>query len=260
MAHEVLERIEAGLLAAGEVLKAFTPGAIAARAKEGGDPVTEADLAVNERLHEILPRGDEGWLSEETRDDHQRLERNNVWVVDPIDGTREFVMGLPEWCVSIGWVENGKAVAGGIYNPAAGHLILGSLEAGVALNGVAVEPRSTAALDDALVLASRSEVKRGEWDDYQQREFTVCPMGSVAYKLGRVAAGLADATWTLVPKHEWDVAAGAALIEASGGKLFVPGHGTPAFNRKHPKFPGFVAFNAGARDLWRDEVFTLRDS
>ena len=147
MTPKILERIEEALRAAEDVLKKFTPGQIAARAKEGGDPVTEADIEVNTKLYEILPRPGEGWLSEETRDDERRLACDNVWVVDPIDGTREFVMGLPEWCVSIGWVENGKAVAGGILNPDAGHLILGSLETGVTLNGTPIEPINRSSLD-----------------------------------------------------------------------------------------------------------------
>ena len=257
---EILERIEDALRTAEAVLTRYTPGRIAARAKAGGDPVTEADIEVNEKLHEILPRVGEGWLSEETRDDKNRLSCRNVWVVDPIDGTREFVIGLPEWCVSIGWIEDGRPIAGGILNPAAGHLILGSLETGVTLNGQPVEPRSTDSLANATVLASRSEVKRGEWQQYEDREFAVTPMGSVAYKLGRVAAGLDDATWTLVPKHEWDVAAGCALVEAAGGRVFIPTSHELAFNRPHPKFPGLVAFAAGAEALWAGETFTLADS
>ena len=260
MIAEILERIEEGLRAAEGALEKYTPGQIAARAKAGGDPVTEADIEVNSKLHEILPRAGEGWLSEETKDDQARLECRNVWVVDPIDGTREFVMGLPEWCISIGWVEDGRAVAGGILNPAAGHLILGSLETGVTLNGQPVQPRDTSSLAQADVLASRSEVERGEWEQYEGREFTVTAMGSVAYKLGRVAAGLADATWTLVPKHEWDVAAGSALVEASGGRLFIPTSETLGFNRAHPKRPGLVAFAAGSARLWEGETFKLRDA
>ena len=138
MSSEVLERIAEAMEAAGRVLERYTPGAIDARRKSGGDPVTEADLEVNAVLQRILPRDGEGWLSEETRDAPQRLDCRTVWVVDPIDGTKEFVQGIPEWCVSIGWIEGGKALAGGIYNPSADQLILGSAETGVTLNG---EPR-----------------------------------------------------------------------------------------------------------------------
>src|SRR5580658_5932043 len=110
---ETLERIHSALEAAREVLNRFTPGAIETEYKAGHDPVTEADRAVDAVLRKTLLRDGEGWLSEESADDLSRLDKSRVWVVDPLDGTREFVMGLPEFCVSIGFVENGKPVAGG---------------------------------------------------------------------------------------------------------------------------------------------------
>jgi myo-inositol-1(or 4)-monophosphatase len=88
---ETLERIHAALEAAREVLNRFTPGAIEAQYKVGTDPVTEADHAVDAVLKKNLLRAGEGWLSEETVDDFTRLDKRRVWVVDPLDGTREFV-------------------------------------------------------------------------------------------------------------------------------------------------------------------------
>ena len=114
-------------------------------------------------------------------------------------------------------VENGIPVAGGICNPATDELILGSRDTGVTYNGKPAQPSQRKDLHGALVLASRSEVKRGEWKQFESAEFNIRPMGSVAYKLGLVAAGHADLTFTLVPKNEWDVAAGAALVESAGG-------------------------------------------
>ena len=110
---ETLERIHAALEAGREVLNRFTPGAIEAEYKAGHDPVTEADRAVDAMLKKHLLREGEGWLSEETIDDPSRLSKTRVWVVDPLDGTREFVQGIPEFCVSIAMVENGIPVAGG---------------------------------------------------------------------------------------------------------------------------------------------------
>lgn len=238
---EILGRIRTGLESAGEVLEAFTPGDIEARKKSGGDPVTAADLAVNEALHKILPREGDGWLSEETADDPSRMDRRRVWVVDPIDGTKEFVMGIPEWCVSIGFVEDGLAVAGGIYSPAAGKMVVGAVGHGVWLNGSPVTARESSTLEGAVVLASRSEVKRGQWDRFDGSNFSVTPMGSVAYKMGLVAAGEADATWTLVPKHEWDVAAGVGLLRAAGGTSRTLQWTEPRFNKKQLLFDGLVA-------------------
>ena len=236
-----LSRIAAALARAEEVLRAFTPGQVASHRKAGGDPVTAADTAVNDLLLRTLPSEGEGWLSEETADDPRRLDRRRVWVVDPLDGTREFIEGVPEWCVSVALVEDGIPVAGGICNPATGETVLGAAGHGVTHNGAGVRVRDRAVLAGAEVLASRSEVRRGEWARQAGGGFAVRPVGSVAYKLGLVAAGRADATWTLVPKHEWDVAAGAALVLAAGGAVVTPDGEPLLLNRARPKLPGLLA-------------------
>lgn len=233
---------------AAEALAPFTPGEIDASMKRGDDPLTAADLAVDAALREALPQPGEGWLSEETADDSDRLGRERVWVVDPIDGTREFVMGIPEWCVSVGLVVDGRPVAGGILSPPTGHRIVGSVDEGVTLGGVAVEPAPVTDIRGALVLASRSEVRRGEWAPFFSSPIAVRNMGSVAYKLGLVAAGLAAATWTLVPKNEWDVAAGAALVLSAGGEVFGLDYEPVRFNAETTLLDGFIATAPGLGD------------
>lgn len=257
-APDDLARIEAALDLAAVALEPFTPGAIASRMKDGDDPVTAADLAVNAVLLDALPREGEGWLSEETADDAGRLACERVWVVDPVDGTREFIQGIPEWCVSIGLVVGGKPVAGGILSPTAGHRMVGSVDDGVTLDGHRTTTTGCDALEGALVLASRSEVKRGEWEPFFSTPISVRNMGSVAYKLACVGAGLADATWTLVPKHEWDVAAGAALVVAGGGAVFGPDGEEILFNQANPKLPGFVAAAGGLEAPLRDFLKEFR--
>jgi len=243
--REDLDRIREGLEQAAEAVRPFTPGDVAYDEKSSrGDPVTAADLAVNEVLHRILPEEGEGWLSEETRDSPDRLHKRRVWVVDPLDGTREFVDGIPEWCISIGLVEDGEPVAGGIYSPPVDLLVVGSVETGVTRNGETAGLTDRTSLEGARILASRSEWKRGEWDRYEGAGFTVKPCGSVAFKLAQVAAGMADGTWTLVPKHEWDVAAGAALVTAAGGTLLHADGSRPAWNQPDPKLPNFLAARA----------------
>lgn len=248
MKEKDLVRIERALVAAREVVAAFTPGEIESVLKTGGDPLTKADLAVNAVLAENLPEPGEGWLSEETADDSSRLECSRVWVVDPIDGTREFIQGIPEWCISVGLVEEGRAVAGGILNPSTDQLIVGGEGHGVTLNGRAVTMEARTDIRGALILASRSEVKRGEWDAFFKEPISIRNVGSVAYKLGLVAAGLADGTWTLVPKHEWDVAAGAALVLAGGGVVMNPDGTAAVFNQANPKLKGFIAVSSGLEE------------
>jgi myo-inositol-1(or 4)-monophosphatase len=237
----VLNRIQAALQRAAAVLSRFTPGAVAVEYKTGQDPVTEADRALDAALRSALLQDGEGWLSEETADDLARLQQDRLWVVDPLDGTREFVQGIPEWCVSVAWVENGEAIAGGILNPATGETILGARGSGVQRNGVPVTVSPRRQLAGALVLGSRSEFKRGEWKQFQDGSLVLRPVGSVAYKLALVAAGLADATWTLVPKHEWDVAAGTALVQAAGGVVRNLDGSPVVFNARKPWLPGLVA-------------------
>jgi myo-inositol-1(or 4)-monophosphatase len=238
---DILKRIEAGIEAARTVFARFTPGAIETEYKIGHDPVTEADRAVDAVLRQNLLRDGEGWLSEETVDDLTRLDKSRVWVVDPLDGTREFVQGIPEFCVSIGYVENGRPVAGGICNPATNETIIGAMDCGVTYNGKPAKPSQRTTLKGSLILASRSEVKRGEWQQFQSGEYQIRPMGSVAYKLGLVAAGLADVTFTLTPKNEWDVAAGAALVASAGGFVSTLENTPLQCNRKNPLLTGLLA-------------------
>ncbi|MBV8890974.1 MAG: 3'(2'),5'-bisphosphate nucleotidase CysQ [Acidobacteria bacterium] len=238
---DILARIGAALQAGRDVLASFTPGAIEAEYKVGHDPVTEADRAVDAVLRTNLLREDEGWLSEESVDDFTRLDKRRVWVVDPLDGTREFVLGIPEFCVSIALVENGKPVAGGICNPATNEIFIGSLDSGVCYNGVPAKVSQKTTLNGALLLASRSEVKRGEWQAFNSGPFRIQAMGSVAYKLARVACGLADLTFTLTPKHEWDVAAGAALVLSGGGFVQSLEGAELVCNRQNPLLPGLIA-------------------
>jgi len=237
----ILERIHAALEASRAVFARFTPGAIEAEYKIGHDPVTEADRALDAVLRKELLREGEGWLSEESVDDPIRLQRSCVWVVDPLDGTREFVKGIPEFCVSIGYVKDGRPVAGGIFNPAADETFLGAVDSGVTYNGRPSRPSQRQSLDGALVLASRSEVKRGEWKPFENTNFTIRPMGSVAYKLALVAAGLADVTFTLTPKNEWDVVAGAALVKSAGGFVGTLEKTDLTANRRDPLLSGLLA-------------------
>jgi myo-inositol-1(or 4)-monophosphatase len=244
----ILLRIHSALEASRAVFARFTPGAIETEYKVGHDPVTEADRALDAVLRKELLRDEEGWLSEESVDDPIRLQRSRVWVVDPLDGTREFVKGIPEFCVSIGFVENGRPVAGGIYNPATDETFLGAIDSGVTYNSKPSQLSQRRSLDGALVLASRSEVKRGEWKIFENAGFTVRPMGSVAYKLALVSVGLADVTFTLTPKNEWDVVAGAALVKSAGGFVSTLEKAELTANHRDPLLSGLLASGPFLKD------------
>ena len=238
---DILKRIQAGIDAARTVFARFTAGQIEAEFKAGHDPVTEADRALDAVLRQSLLREGEGWLSEESVDDPSRLDKQHVWVVDPLDGTREFVQGIPEFCVSIGFVANGRPVACGICNPATDETVIGAIDCGILYNGKPALPSQRKEIDGAVILASRSEVKRGEWKQFEGGRFQIRAMGSVAYKLALVSAGLADITFTLTPKNEWDVVAGAALVKSAGGFVSTLEKTELSANRRDPLLSGLLA-------------------
>ena len=213
--------------------------------KEHGSPVTECDREVDALLRDMLPRGDDGWMSEESTDDPERMQRRRVWIVDPLDGTRAFVAGRNDYAVSIALLVDGEPVLGAVGNPVYGLTVVGGPGHGLQIRGEPDWhwPKGT---PRPRVLASRSEIKRGEWRPFEQR-FAIRPVGSVALKLALVAGGFADATWTLQPKHEWDVAAGAALVRAAGGDLWLPRGGHLKWNRLRPRFLSFAAALPGLR-------------
>lgn len=243
-----LQRVLTALRAVRPVLERYATEDLEVDFKKEDHPVTIADREADDLLREMLPEPGEGWLSEETADDARRLRDRRVWIVDPLDGTKEFIKRLPEWSISIGLVEDGVPILGGILNPCTDELVLGAIGHGVSLNGVPVAPRAWTRYEDAEVLASRSEIKRGEWAPFERFAFRIRPVGSVAYKMALVAAGLADATWTLVPKSEWDVAAGAALVRAVGGTVRLPSGEEPKFNQRTPLYPGLLALSASSAE------------
>jgi myo-inositol-1(or 4)-monophosphatase len=212
--------------------------------KAPDNPLTDADLAADkllrDRLLALLPEA--GWLSEETRDNPDRLEKERVWVVDPLDGTKEFVMGIPEFTVSVGLVEAGQPILAVIYNPPTGELYYGQRREGVFLNDQPVTVSSRSTLAGAIIDASRSERKRGEFEPFEEL-LEVRTMGSIAYKLARVAAGQADATWSRGPKNEWDICAGVLLIQEAGGRCEDLEDNPITFNQSWPKVNGIIADN-----------------
>jgi myo-inositol-1(or 4)-monophosphatase len=238
---EILTRIESALEAVVSEISPFSAGQVQAEYKSDNQLVTSADRTANRVLREMLVRDQEGWLSEESADDFTRLERKRVWIVDPIDGTRQFVAGIPEWSISIGLIEDGQPIAGGVCNPATKQTFVGSLASGLTYNGKPCHPTRKESLKGALILASRDEVERGEWEQFNDVPFEVKPVGSIAYKLALVAAGLADATWTFRPKHEWDIAGGVALIRAGGGVARQLKSPDLTFNNRAPVLPNLLA-------------------
>jgi myo-inositol-1(or 4)-monophosphatase len=241
-----LDTAREAALAAGEILERyFRDRGFEVNQKSKDNPVTTADFDADHELKSLL-RGafpDYGWLSEETADSAERLSRERVWIVDPLDGTKEFIKGIPEFVIAVALAENGAPILGVTYNPIKGEMFWSTQGGGCFMDGEPVHVTRTPTLINATVLASRSETSRGEWKTYEGK-IQVKPIGSVAYKLALVAAGRADATFTRTPKSEWDIASGAALIIEAGGRITDIDGSEMRFNKPSVKLKGFVASNS----------------
>ncbi len=240
-----LELAKAAAHAAGDILRGhWHRGGFKIGSKGRDNPVTEADLEADGALKGILrePFPEYGWLSEETVDNDDRLARRRVWIVDPLDGTKEFIQGVPEFSVAIALIEDGKPILGITYNPIRREMYWAARGIGCYLNSRRVRVTRTRVLHRATVLASRSEAARGEWQVFHGT-LKVSPTGSVAYKLALVAGGKGDATFTRSPKSEWDIASGASLIAEAGG-MITDIHGREIrFNNRNVKLEGLIADN-----------------
>lgn len=208
---------------------------------DNAGPVTEGDLAVDAYLREVLSaaRPGVGWLSEETPDDPARMSQREVFVLDPIDGTRNFIAGEPDWAISLALVRDGLPVAGVVRLPARG-LCFTARAGGMAhLNGVPIHASHCAQLDQARVLAARKMLAQ-QWLAGKlpfKPEFRP----SLAYRLALVAEGRFDAMLKLGLTYEWDIAAGVLIAAEAGARVTLPDGTAPRFNTQNRYLDGIVA-------------------
>ena len=247
--------VEKAATQAAAIATGFVDEGFAAYEKAPGDFLTEADTAIDTYLRDFLCTAEPtfGWLSEETADSPERLSRDAVWVVDPIDGTKQFVNGTGEWAISIGLAVAGAPVLGAVIAPLApegSRLMVGSLfahgrgnSAGkVWLNGTEVPqpvcvPQPQGEKLECLV--STTDVKKGLWAPYENK-LTLKPVGSIAYKLALVGVGLGQSTASLTPKNEWDICAGHAIAAAAGLHMQTLNGQPITYNKPKPRDKGFV--------------------
>jgi len=211
--------------------------------KTDGSEVTDADLAVDAQLHAALqtPRPGYAWLSEETPDDAARLDAKHVWIVDPIDGTRAFVLDKPQWVISAALVADGEPVAAAVFNPAFDEFFAACRGCGAELNGAPIRVTQIADLHGAHILTPKSVAKRAGWLSPGEPEVETSFVYSIAYRMALVAAGRVDGVIATGQKSEWDVAAGALIVQEAGGRV-TSGAGAPyRFNKRAPVFDGTVA-------------------
>lgn len=192
-------------------LKKWTKGA--------SSPVSEADIAVNDLLETRL-RGatpDYGWLSEESADDATRLSRRLTWVVDPIDGTRNYLNGHDEWCVSVALVEDASPVLAAVFAPTCDEFFFAARGQRTILNGRPVRATGGTVLDFARVAGPKPLIERLK---PSLGEIKLHPrIGSLALRLCRVANGGLDAAFAGGNSHDWDLAAADLIVQEADGRM-----------------------------------------
>jgi myo-inositol-1(or 4)-monophosphatase len=224
---------------------------------EALSPVSDADIAVDVLLRERLT-GDGatiGWLSEESVDDPVRLDARYVWIVDPIDGTRAYIAGLPDWAVSAALVENGRPIAACLYAPVSDEFFIAVTGHGATRNGAAIAATAGTALAQARVAGPKKFLDRLQ---AVAPPFAVMPRThSLALRLARIAEGTFDAAIAGGNSHDWDLAAADLLVHEAGGALTSFEGGTVTYNRPVPRHGMLVAAgrerHAALLELFRDE-------
>ena len=235
------ERLAAGVREAGALAFSMFRGPLKQWTKGASSPVCEADIAVDQLLHERLTNVDNriAWLSEESADDSSRLDARLVWIVDPIDGTRGYIAGLPDWTVSAALVENGRPIAACLFAPVTDEFFLAVAGKGATRNGEAIRTTGGAELSDKRVAGPKNFLERMS---SIAPPFTVMPrIHSLALRLARVADGSIDAAIAGGNSHDWDLAAADLLVHEAGGALTPLSGGPLTYNRAVPRHGMLVA-------------------
>lgn len=250
VSEPLLRQLEAVLREAGEVALSYFGATPKQWTKHDQSPVSEADIAVDrllrQRLSALIPSA--AWLSEETEDDLARIGAAQVWIADPIDGTRAFLRGARDWGVSVALVENQRPVLAGLFVPADDEMFLAAAGAGATRNGVSIVVNDGTGAAGARIAGPRSELER-----LIQREpqaVAVPKIHSLALRIARVAEGALDVAVASGRAADWDLAAADLLVhEARGTLATLQGH-VPKYNEaKVTHGPLFAAGRLRHRSL-----------
>ena len=220
--------------------------------KDGGSPVSEADLAVDRHLKQRLlaARPDYGWLSEETADGPERLDRARVFVVDPIDGTRAFVAGDEGWTVSLAVVEAGRPIVAALVQPATGAIWQAASGGGARRDGELLSIADRHDLAGARIAGPKKYLEHAAVRRIGFAETRFVP--SLALRVAQVADGRLDIAYGSSNAHDWDLAAADLLVQEAGGRLAVPSGEAIAYNRAVPRHPALVAAGPGLFEAARE--------
>ncbi len=253
--RELSVAVSAATEAAAAILERYRRSDTEVRYKTPIEPVTEADMVADRILRSRLTAAfpEDAWLSEESQDDGARHRCERVWIVDPLDGTREFLAGRPEFTVSVALVTDRRPVVGVIVNPVSHQVWSAQRGAGATRDGQPIQVSETSSLEKAVVLVSRTESAAGMLVAHEER-MQLRLAGGMANKLVLLAQGDADATFTTQKRCEWDAAAGSLILEEAGGIVTGLDGARLDFNQVEPWYLGVVASNGRIQDPLRAQL------
>lgn len=209
--------------------------------KDNKSPVSEADMAVDAHLADVLrtARPDYGWLSEETVDSPDRLSRERTFIVDPIDGTRAFLLGGEEWTVSLAVAEAGRPVAAALLCPVRGEMFLAAAGEGATLNGTRMAVSEHHKLAGARLSGPHSVTANA---GVRAMGFQTEPgIRSLAYRIAMVAANRLEVAAARAFANDWDLAAADLLVQEAGGRLTDLDGQDVTYNRATTRHPALIA-------------------
>ena len=212
--------------------------------KPDGSQVTEADLAVNDLLADRLrsARPGYGWLSEETPDSSDRLARERLWIVDPIDGTSDFAQGGSDWCIAVALVAHGQPIAAAVYRPVHDEFYVALQGGGASVNGKALAVADDSTLQGATIMGNRKSLAGLMSAGIDARSRATLPL---QLRLSHVAAGRLHGAVSIGQRNDWDLAAGDLLVREAGGRVTDTYGAAYVYNRPQTWQQGLVA--AGAK-------------
>jgi myo-inositol-1(or 4)-monophosphatase len=207
--------------------------------KEGSSPVSEADIAVDELLRERLARARFGWRSEESEEVRAIPPSRLVWIVDPIDGTRSYIAGRPDWVISAALVAEDRPLVAALFAPVTDELFLAVRGAGATRNGASIRSAAGSGLEAARVAGPKRFI---EALAALAPRITAMPrLGSLALRLARLAQGELDVVFAGGNSHDWDLAAADLLVHEAGGAITSLAGRSVVYNQPAPVHGPLVA-------------------
>mgnify|MGYP001328996946 CR=1 FL=1 len=240
---------------AGQIALNFQNNKIKFWYKSKSQPVTHADIEINTYLQNFFKKNtpDFGWLSEEVDDDESILKKEMFWCLDPIDGTRSYIDGKPEFVISLALIYKDFPILGLIYNPRTKEMFSARKGSGSYCNNEKIKVSQNMNLNNCKITISSSEIAKTKKYQFLKNQKLIT-MGSIAYKVALVAKGKVDIAISFTGKSDWDLAAASLILEESGGTISNLDGKKINYNTSTLRIPSVCATNTKTHNKILNEI------